>query len=122
ALVGGVGYEDVEVSSRDAVRDADGIPIVGSDGRFVTDDSVPRRIAYEASGLIWDVGVMWRPSTRTALEAHVGRRYDSTTYYGTFAWAPNSRSSVNVAVYDTISGFGGLLNTALASLPTQFTA
>ena len=122
ALVGGVGYEDVEVSSRDAVRDADGIPIVGSDGRFVTDDSVPRRIAYEASGLIWDVGVMWRPSTRTALEAHVGRRYDSTTYYGTFAWAPNSRSSVNVAVYDTISGFGGLLNTALANLPTQFTA
>lgn len=122
ALVGGVGYEDVEVSSRDALRDADGNPVVGSDGRFVTDESAPRRIAYEASGLIWDVGVMWRPSTRTALEAHVGRRYDSTTYYGTFAWAPNSRSSVNVAVYDAISGFGGLLNTALANLPTEFTA
>lgn len=122
ALVGGVGYEDVEVSSRDAMRDAEGNPVVGSDGRFVTDDSAPRRIAYEANGLIWDVGVMWRPSTRTALEAHVGRRYDSTTYYGTFAWAPNSRSSVNVAVYDTISGFGGLLNTALANLPTEFTA
>lgn len=122
ALVGGVGYEDVEVSSRDAVRDADGNPVVGSDGRFVTDDGAPRRIAYEATGLIWDVGVMWRPSTRTALEAHVGRRYDSTTYYGTFAWAPNSRSSVNVAVYDTVSGFGGLLNTALANLPTEFSA
>lgn len=122
ALVGGVGYEDVEVSSRDAVRDADGNPVVGSDGRFVTDDSAPRRIAYEATGLIWDVGVMWRPSSRTALEAHVGRRYDSTTYYGTFAWAPDSRSSLNVAVYDTVSGFGGLLNTALANLPTEFTA
>ena len=122
ALVGGVGYEDVEVSSRDAVRDADGNPVIGDDGRFVTDESEPRRIAYEASGLIWDVGVMWRPSSRTALEAHVGRRYDSTTYYGTFAWAPSSRSSVNVAVYDTVSGFGGLLNTALANLPTEFSA
>ena len=122
ALVGGVGYEDVEVSSRDAVRDADGNPVIGDDGRFVTDDSEPRRIAYEASGLIWDVGVMWRPSARTALEAHVGRRYDSTTYYGTFAWAPSSRSNVTVAVYDTVSGFGGLLNTALANLPTEFDA
>ena len=39
---------------------------------------------------------MWRPSSRTALEAHVGRRYDSLTYYGTFAYAPDSRSSINV--------------------------
>lgn len=122
AVVGGVGYEDVEVSSRDAVRDADGNPVIGDDGRFVTDKSAPREIAYDVSGLIWDVGVMWRPSTRTALEAHVGRRYDSTTYYGTFAWAPNARSNVNVAVYDTVSGFGGLLNSALADLPTEFSA
>ena len=50
---------------------------------------------------------MWRPSRRTALEAHVGRRYGSTTYYGSFAWAPNARSSVNVSVYDNITGFGG---------------
>lgn len=122
AFVGGVGYEDVEVSGRDAVRDAGGNPVLGPDGRFVTDESQPRQIAYDVSGLIWDVGVMWRPSVRTALEAHVGRRYDSTTYYGTFAWAPTSRSNVNIAVYDTVSGFGGLLNTALANLPTRFTA
>lgn len=122
AVVGGVGYEDVEVSSRDAVRDAEDNPVIGDDGRFVTDKSAPREIAYDVSGLIWDVGVMWRPSTRTALEAHVGRRYDSTTYYGTFAWAPNARSNVNVAVYDTVSGFGGLLNSALADLPTEFSA
>ena len=122
AFVGGVGYEDVEVSGRDAVRDAGGNPVLGPDGRFVTDESQPRQIAYDVSGLIWDVGVMWRPSVRTALEAHVGRRYDSTSYYGTFAWAPTSRSNVNIAVYDTVSGFGGLLNTALANLPTRFTA
>jgi uncharacterized protein (PEP-CTERM system associated) len=121
-LVGGVGYEDVEVSSRDVLRDSGGAPVIGSDGRFVTDESSPRVIAYETSGLIWDAGVMWRPSRRTALEAHVGKRYDSTTYYGTFAWAPNSRSSFNVAVYDGVTGFGGAMTTVLAELPAQFEA
>ncbi len=122
AVVGGIGYEDVEVSSRDALRDANGLPIVGPDGRLVTDESQPRRIAYETDGLIWDVGVMWRPSRRTSLAATVGRRYDSTTYYGTFSYAPSSRSSVNVAVYDSISGFGSVLTSALANLPSSFTA
>lgn len=122
ALVGGIGYEDVEVSSRDALRDANGFPVVGPDGRLVTDESQPRRIAYETDGLIWDVGVMWRPSRRTSLAATVGRRYDSTTYYGTFSYAPSSRSSVNVAVYDSISGFGSVLTNALANLPSSFTA
>nr|WP_137678279.1 preprotein translocase subunit YajC [Parerythrobacter lutipelagi] len=120
ALVGGVGYEDVEVSSRDVLLDAGGQPVIGDDGRFVTDKSQPRRIAFEADGLIWDVGVVWKPSSRTAFEGHYGRRYDSDTYYGSFAWAPNSRSSVNVSVYDAIAGFGGQLNTALANLPTEF--
>ena len=50
AVVGGVGYEDVEVSSRDALRDAEGNPITGDDGRFVTDTSAPRRIAFDVDG------------------------------------------------------------------------
>jgi len=122
ALGGGVGYEDVEVSSRDAVRDAGGNPVIGKDGRYVTDKSAPRTIAYQTDGLIWDVGVMWRPSRRTSLEAFVGRRYDSTTYYGSFAYAPNSRESVNVSVYDGISSFGGVITDRLAGLPAEFTA
>jgi hypothetical protein len=122
ALVGGIGYEDVEISSRDALRDTNGDPVIGSDGRLVTDPASDRIIAYEASGLIWDAGVMWRPSPRTALEAHVGRRYGSTSYYGTFSWEPSRRQSVNVAVYDNVAGFGGQVNRALASLPTQFQA
>ncbi|WP_435417462.1 preprotein translocase subunit YajC [Parerythrobacter aurantius] len=122
-LVGGVGYEDVSVSSRDAVIDpVTGQPRIDSDGRFVTDTSGPRRIAFETDGLIWDVGVVWRPSSRTALEAHYGRRYDSDTYYGSFAYAPTSRSSVNVSVYDALSGFGGSVNQALVALPTSFEA
>lgn len=122
-LVGGIGYEDVSVSSRDALIDAGtGLPQIDSNGRYVTDGSQPRQIAFETDGLIWDVGVVWRPSSRTAFEAHYGRRYDSDTYYGSFAYAPNSRSSVNISVYDGISGFGGALNQALVALPTQFEA
>ncbi len=122
ALVGGVGYEKVEVSNRDAVRDANGVPVLGSDGRLVTDKSAPRILSYNADGLIWDAGVMWRPSRRTALEAHVGRRYGSTTYYGSFAYAPNTTTNINVSVYDGITGFGGQINNALANLPTSFRA
>ena len=122
ALVGGVGFEDVEISARDVQRDAQGAPIRGSNGRYVTDKTSPRVLAYDTSGFIWDAGVMWRPSKRTALEAHVGKRYGTTSYYGTFAYAPNRRMSLNVAVYDNIAGFGGQLNKALADLPTNFQA
>lgn len=122
ALVGGVGYEDVEVSSRDAVRDAAGNPVIGSDGRFVTDTSAPRRIAFDVDGLLWDVGVLWRPSSRTSLQASVGRRYDSTTYYGEFTYVPNQRSAFAVNVYDGVTGFGGVLNNSLARLDSDFQA
>lgn len=122
ALVGGLGYEDVTVSSRDAVLDGGGNPVIGSDGRLVTDDSVPRQIAFETDGLIWDVGVMWRPSRRTSLSATVGRRYGSTTYYGNLSYAPNPRTSVNVGVYDSINAFGGQLTDSLGALGTNFQA
>ena len=52
-------------------------------------------------GLIWDAGVMWRPSRRTSLESYVGRRYGTMSYHGTFAYAPSSRemrSSSRVAL------------------------
>ena len=120
AVVGGVGYENVKISARDALRDATGAPVV-SGGRFVTDKSSPRQIAYQADGLIWDAGVIWRPSRRTQLEAHVGRRYGTISYYGTFSYAPSDRSSLNIRVYDNVAGFGGQVNRALAALPAEFT-
>lgn len=122
ALVAGAGYEDVEISSRDALRDANGVPVIGNDGRFVTDASAPRRIAFAVDGLLWDVGVLWRPSSRTNLAASVGRRYDSTTYYGTFTYAPSQRSVFALAAYDGVSGFGGVINNALAGLDSDFQA
>jgi uncharacterized protein (PEP-CTERM system associated) len=120
ALVGGVGYEDIKITERDALRDALGAPIVGSGGRLVTDPNSPRLVAYDQDGLIWDAGVMWRPSPRTALTATYGRRYGSDTYTGSFSYQPGRDWAVNVSVYDTVSGFGSLLNDNLASLPTQF--
>lgn len=122
AVVGGVGYEDVEISSRDALLDADGNPVIGDNGRFVTDSSAPRQIAFDIDGFIWDVGVLWNPSSRTSLAATVGRRYDSTTYYGSFSYIPSERSAFNVSVYDGITGFGGVLNNSLAGLSTDFEA
>ncbi len=120
AAVGGVGYEKVKVSERDALRDALGNPVVRPNGRLVTDPNSPRLVAYESDGLIWDAGVLWRPSRRTTLEARYGHRYGSDTYIGSFTYTPNDRMGVNVAVYDTVQGFGSSINDTLASLPTSF--
>ena len=122
AAVGGAGYENVRISSRDALRNSDGSVQIGPDGRYVTNSARPRIVAYDVDGLIWDAGIIWRPSRRTALEAHVGRRYGSTSIYGSFAWAPSRRQTVNVSIYDGVTGFGGQLNRALVSLPTDFSA
>jgi len=120
AVVGGVGYEDVEISSRDAVRDVNGDPVVGADGRFVTDETAPRTLAYDVDGVIWDAGIVWRPSSRTTVSATVGRRYDSMTYTGSVSYVPNSRSQFAVSAYDGVTGFGGLLTNSLSALPTEF--
>ncbi len=120
AVVGGVGYEDIKITERDALRDVGGVPIVGGDGRLVTDPNSPRLTAYAEDGLIWDAGVSWRPSPRTSLEARYGHRYGTDTYVGSFSYQPGRDWAVNVTAYDTVSGFGGLLGDNLASLPTQF--
>ncbi|MEH6828917.1 hypothetical protein [Parasphingorhabdus sp.] len=122
ALVGGVGYEDIEISERDAVRDINGDPVIGNDGRLVTDETSPRLLSYDQDGIYWDAGVLWRPSRRTSLEARVGQRYGSETYYGSFGYQPNQKTALNISVYDTVSGFGNLLNDNLSSLGTSFSS
>lgn len=122
ALVGGVGYEDIEISERDAVRDVNGVPVIGDDGRLVTDETSPQLLSYDQDGIIWDAGVLWRPSRRTSLEARFGQRYGSETYYGSFGYQPNPNTALNISVYDTVSGFGNLLNDNLASLGTSFSS
>jgi hypothetical protein len=76
---------------------------------------------YDQSGFIWDVGVLWRPSQRTSLEARVGRRYGSMTYIGAFSYRPSDDMAFQVSVYDGVQTFGRQINASLSSLPTQFT-
>ncbi len=118
--VGGIGYEDVEVSERDALRDAAGVPIADDSGRLITDEGSPRLVTLEEDGIIWDAGVLWRPSRRTSVEARFGRRFGSDTYTGSLSYQPNDRTSFNVSAFDSVSGFGSLINDNLQSIGTQF--
>jgi len=120
ALLGGVGYEDIEISERNPVVDANGVPVRDANGRFVTDKSSPRQLSFDTDGLIWDAGVMWQPSRRTSLTAKVGRRYGDTIYTGSFYYRPGHATQIQVGVYDGISSFGRGLSAGLAGLPTQF--
>ena len=120
ALVGGVGYEDIEVSYRPPVLTPAGAPVVDANGRFVTDRTQPRQIAFDTSGLIWDAGVLYRPNRRMTLEARVGRRYNDWTYTGSWSMQTSRNSAIQLGVYDGISTFGRQLTTGLAALPTDF--
>ena len=121
ALVGGVGYEDIQSSQRAPLLTAGGTPVVDGNGRFVTDPTSPRLLAYDQDGIYWDAGVLWKPSSRTTLEARVGRRYGSWSYTGSLAYQLSSATNIGVAVFDNVETFGQQLNDGLARLPTSFT-
>lgn len=120
AAVGGVGYEKITASQRAPLLDAAGAPVVDGNGRFVTDPASPRLLAYDQDGLYWDVGVAWRPSRRTSLEARVGRRYGSTSYTGSLSYQMNEATALAVVVYDEVETFGQQLADNLSRLPTSF--
>ena len=120
ALLGGVGYEDIQASQRSPLLDVGGNPLVDSRGRYVTDSASPRQIAYDFDGIYWDVGVAWKPSRRTNLEAYVGRRYGSMSYTGSLTWAPTSDSAFQIGVYDQVETFGQQVSDSLATIPTSF--
>ena len=120
AVTGGVGYEKLTASQQDFVRDAAGRPVLTPEGNLIADPSKPRLLAYDQSGLIWDVGVIWRPSRRTELQARVGRRYGDMTYTGSFSHQINENYSVSASVYDNVTSFGKLLIMDLNGLPVNF--
>ena len=120
AVTAGLGYENIELSQRDALVDATGAPVLDNNGRFATDPASPRRLSYETDGLFYDAGVLWRPSSRTALTARVGRRYDTMTYVGSLSHQVSSRTGLNIGVYDSIDSVGRGLSDTLAALPTSF--
>lgn len=119
ALVGGIGYENLTITQRPILIE-DGQPVMNSRGGFVTDPDAPRQIAYDTDGIIWDAGVLWRPSSRTSLEARVGRRYGSMNYTGNFSWQASPHSSLQLNYFDTIDSFGRAMSGNLLGLPTRF--
>ena len=120
ALTAGVGYERIETSSRSALTDVTGAPVVDGDGRFVTNDASPRQIAYRTDGVYYDAGVVWRPNRRTSAEAHVGKRYGSVSYTGLLTYQASEHVGFSADVYDSVTTFGRQLRTGLSNLPTSF--
>lgn len=120
ALTAGAGYEKIKVTQRDPLKDATGAPVTDARGRFVTDPASPQRIAYQTDGIIYDGGVIWRPSSRTTLQARAGRRYGGTTYTGSLSYAASRALGIQVGVYDSVDTFGRQLRNGIANLPASF--
>jgi uncharacterized protein (PEP-CTERM system associated) len=120
AVTAGVGYETGEGSQQDVLRDAGGVPVVGPGGVLQADRSKPRLLTYDTDGLIWDAGVIWRPSPRTELQARVGRRYGGTTFTGSLEHRINQSYAFSASVYDNVSSFGRLLVADVAGVPQGF--
>lgn len=119
ALTAGIGYEDIQSSQNDILRDSGGVPILGSDGR-TSADPTHRILTYDIDGLIYDGGLIWRPSAHTELQVRAGHRYGGTTVVGSFTHRFNSNYGMNVQVFDTIETFGSLLINDLSGLPNDF--
>ncbi|HEX6376022.1 MAG TPA: hypothetical protein VFZ91_09915 [Allosphingosinicella sp.] len=123
AVTGGVGYERMQGSQQDFLRDpATGLPVLTPGGNLVADPSRPRLKTVDQDGIMWDVGVIWRPSPRTELQARGGWRYGGASFTGSLSHKINAHSALNVSVYDSVSSFGRLLIADLNGLPTSFQA
>jgi len=118
ALTAGVGYEDIQSSQLDFVRDVNGFPVIGPNGPS-PDPSAPRLLTYDQSGLMYDGGIIWRPGPRTELQARAGHRYGGTTYTGSLDHRFNEHQGVHVEVFDTVETFGRALTNDYAGMPVD---
>jgi hypothetical protein len=122
AVTGGVGYETMKGSQQDFLRGPGGLPLLTPGGNLIADPSRPRLKTVDEDGIMWDAGIIWRPSPRTELQARGGWRYGSESFTASLSHKINSRSALNAQVYDGISSFGRLLVADLNGLPTKFEA
>jgi len=121
ALTAGVGYENMRADQRDLVRDAGGAPVIGPDGP-TPDPSGGRLLTYDLDGVMYDAGVIWRPSPRTELQARAGRRYGGTTVTGSLDHRFNSHQGIHIDVFDSVQTFGNSLANDYSGLPSSFDA
>ena len=120
ALEAGAGYEKNRATSDQILTDAAGNAILDDKRHLQADHSKKRLLTYDQDGLIWDVGVLWRPSARTTLEVRGGRRYGETVVTGRFQHQISPDSSVEVVAYDDYTSFGRQLSSGIGALPTSF--
>ncbi len=120
ALTGGVGYEDIESSQLDFARDANGVPLLDAAGRPIPDSNRPRLRTLDLSGTYYDGGFIWRPSSRTEVQAHAGRRYGGTTVVGSLSHQTSEHAGVTATVFDTVETFSNSLVSNLSSMPRSF--
>jgi hypothetical protein len=121
AVTAGVGYEKIQADQRDFVRDGGGAVVIGPNGP-TPDPNAPRLLTYDLSGMMYDAGIIWRPSPRTELQARAGHRYGGTTYVGSLDHRFNSRDGVHAEVFDTVETVGRSLTNDLGSLQGSFDA
>lgn len=121
AVTAGVGYEDMEADQRDFVRDSGGAPVIGPNGP-TPDPSRPRLLTYQLDGMMYDAGVIWRPSPRTELQLRAGRRYGGTTVAGSLDHRLNEHSGIHAEIFDSVDTFSNLVAGDVAGLPDQFDA
>jgi hypothetical protein len=119
ALTAGIGYEDIKSSQYDIARNSDGSAVIGPDGLAVVDRTT-RVLTYDLHDLIYDGGLIWRPSAHTELQMRAGHRYGGTTVAGSFSHRFNAHYGMNVQVFDTVETFGNLLVNDLSGLPNDF--
>jgi hypothetical protein len=122
AFTGGVGYEQNQTSQAAILTDADGNAILNAHRHLQADHSKKRILSYDQDGLIWDVGVIWRPSPRTFVELHGGRRYGGRAIWGRAEHQISETTSLSVVAYDDLQSFGRQLTGGIGALPTSFTS
>ena len=119
ALTAGVGYENIDASQSDVLRDANGVPIVMG-GRLVRDPNAPRLTGFDSDGIIYDGGIIWRPNPRTELQARAGRRYGGTTVTGSLRHQFRRGVALNASVYDSVGNSATAIVSNIDDLPANF--
>jgi hypothetical protein len=115
AVTAGIGYEKIQSSQRDFVRDVNGFPVIGPNGP-TPDPTAPRLLTYDLDGLMYDGGLIWRPSPRTEVQVRAGHRYGGTTVVGSIDHRIDANSGVHAEVFDTVETFGRSLTNDLGTL------
>ena len=119
-LLGSAGYEDIENTQDSILFDPDtGLPDLDDNGRFQIDPTMPRRTAYDFSGMYWNAGFRYTPSRRTSLEFRAGERYGSANFFFNFNHRSRNGMSVRANFQQTLNSFSRLLTQSINGVPVN---